>query len=108
MKELMGLKDLTIVRPSLWTPPGDRVLEAFVMSGLDGSGAVQTVLTWEALGGHVPPGGSEMYWFDQSYPIHPGYKVLEALISGDVRLTLRTLPVVLVPGGAGSCRGPRP
>ena len=41
-----------------------------MMSGLDGSGAVHTVLTWEAFGGHVPPGGSKMYWFDQSYPIH--------------------------------------
>ena len=40
-----------------------------MMSGLDGSGAVHTVLTWEAFGGHVPPGGSEMYWFDQSYSI---------------------------------------
>ena len=29
-----------------------------------------SVLTWEAFGGHVPPGGSKMYWFDQSYPIH--------------------------------------
>ena len=27
-----------------------------LMSGLDGSGAVHTVLPWEALGGHVPPG----------------------------------------------------
>ena len=40
------------------------------MSGLDGSGAVHTVLPWEAFGGHVPSGGSEMYWFDQSIPIH--------------------------------------
>ena len=39
-----------------------------MMSGLDGSGAVHTVLPWEAFGGHVPPGGSEMYWFDQSNP----------------------------------------
>jgi hypothetical protein len=31
-----------------------------MMSGLDGSGAVHTVLTWEAFGGHVPPGCSEM------------------------------------------------
>ena len=41
-----------------------------MMSGLDGSGAVRTVLTWEAFGGHVPSGGSEMYWFDQSIAIH--------------------------------------
>jgi len=41
-----------------------------MMSGLDGSDAVHTVLPWEAFGGHVPPGGSEMYWFDQSNPIH--------------------------------------
>ena len=41
-----------------------------MMSGLDGSGAVHTVLPWEAFGGHVPSGGSEMYWFDQSIPIH--------------------------------------
>jgi len=43
---------------------------AVMMSGLDGSGAVHTVLPWEAFGGHVPSGGSEMYWFDQSIPIH--------------------------------------
>jgi len=43
-----------------------------MMSGLDGSGAVHTVLPWEAFGGHVPPGSSEMYWFDQSNPICPG------------------------------------
>ena len=41
-----------------------------MMSGLDGSGVVHTVLPWEAFGGHVPPGSSEMYWFDQSNPIH--------------------------------------
>ena len=41
-----------------------------MMSGLDGSGAVHTVLPWEvAFGGHVP-GVSEMYWFDQSNLIH--------------------------------------
>jgi hypothetical protein len=44
---------------------------------LDGSGAVHTVLPWEAFGGHVPSGGSEMYWFDQSIPIHPGFWVGE-------------------------------
>ena len=31
---------------------------SFLMSGLDGSGAVHTVLPWEAFGGHVPPRGS--------------------------------------------------
>ena len=31
---------------------------------MDGSGAVHTVLPGEAFGGHVPFGGSEMYWFD--------------------------------------------
>ena len=36
------------------------------MSGLDGSGVVHTVLPWEAFGGHVPSGGSEMYWFDHA------------------------------------------
>ena len=41
-----------------------------IVSGWDGSGAVHTVLPWEAFGGHVPSGGSEMYWFDQSIPIH--------------------------------------
>ena len=40
-----------------------------MMSGLDGSGAVHTVLPWEAFSGHVPSGGLEMYWFDQSIPI---------------------------------------
>ena len=44
--------------------------ETLMMSGLDGSGAVHTVLPWEAFGGHVPSGGLEMYWFDQSIPIH--------------------------------------
>ena len=51
------------------------LLESFMMSGLDGSGAVHTVLPWGAFGGHVPSGGSEMYWFDQSIPI--GLKVLQ-------------------------------
>ena len=46
-----------------------------MISGVDGSGAVHTVLPWEALGGHVPSGGSEMYWFDQSIPIHLFYKI---------------------------------
>ena len=41
-----------------------------MMSGLDGSSAVHKVLPWEAFGGHVPSGGSEMYWFDESIPIH--------------------------------------
>ena len=41
-----------------------------MMSGLDGSGAVHTVLPEEAFGGHVPSEGSEMYRFDQSFPIH--------------------------------------
>ena len=36
-----------------------------MMSGLDESGAVHTVLPGEAFGGHVPSGGSEMYWFEQ-------------------------------------------
>ena len=44
-----------------------------MMSGLDGSGAVHTVLPWETFGGHVPSGGSEMYWFDQSIRIHPSW-----------------------------------
>ena len=44
--------------------------KTIMMSGLDGSGAVHTVLPWEAFGGHVPSGGSEIYWFDQSTPIH--------------------------------------
>ena len=48
----------------------DSGLLTLMMSGLDGSGAVHFVLTWEAFGGHVPPGGSEIYWFDQSVPIH--------------------------------------
>ena len=43
---------------------------ALMMSGLDGSGAFQTVLPWEAFGGHVLSGSSDMYWFDQSIPIH--------------------------------------
>ena len=41
-----------------------------MMRGLDGSGAVHTVLPWETFVGHVPSGGSEMYWFDQSIRIH--------------------------------------
>ena len=53
-----------------YTPLHPVDCEIFMMSGLDGSGAADTVLTWEAFGGHVPPGGSEMYWFDQSYPMH--------------------------------------
>ena len=40
------------------------------MSGLDGSGAVHAVFPREAFGGHVPSVGSEIYWFDQSIPIH--------------------------------------
>ena len=44
--------------------------ESLMMSGLDVSGEVHTNLPWEAFGGHVPFGGSEMYWFDQSLPIH--------------------------------------
>jgi len=56
------------------------------MSGLDGSGAVHTVLTWEAFGGHVPPGGSEMYWFDQSYHARRfgGYNFFLLKISGGI------------------------
>ena len=57
----------------LSVPPLDlvhaRVLAAmkiFLMSGSDGSGEVHTGVPWTAFGGHVPPGGSNMYWFDQS------------------------------------------
>ena len=32
-----------------------------MMGGLDGSDAVHTVLPWEAFGGRVPSGGSEMH-----------------------------------------------
>ena len=62
-------------RPSLllslkWRWVKSDLREVLMMSGLDGSGAVHTVLPWEAFGGHVPPGSSEMYWFDQSNSIH--------------------------------------
>ena len=42
-------------------------IKTIIMSGLDGSGAVHTVVPWEAFGGHAPSGGSEMYWFDQFF-----------------------------------------
>ena len=37
------------------------LVQIFMMSGLDGSGAVHTVLPWETFSGHVPSGGSEMF-----------------------------------------------
>ena len=43
----------------------------------DVSGAVHTVLPWEAFGGHVPSGGSEMYWFDQSRTLGAGAMAAE-------------------------------
>ena len=67
----------------------------FMMSGMDGSGAVHAVLPWEAFGGHVPPGGSEMYWLDQSHPIH-------------LLKTVACLPGVVVgifDGARGFCEG---
>ena len=46
-----------------------------MMSGLDGSSAVHTILPWEDFGGHAPSGGSAMYWFDKSIPIHLFQKI---------------------------------
>ena len=47
---------------------------SLLVSGLDGSGTVHTVLPWEAFGGHVPPRGSEISWFNQSNPTHRFFK----------------------------------
>ena len=69
-----------------------------MISGLDGSGAVHTVLPWEAFGGHVPPGSSEMYWFDQSHPIH---LIKEIYASGTLEIAPRDADV-LCDGGYGS------
>jgi hypothetical protein len=42
------------------------------MSGLDGSGAVHTVLPWVAFGGHVPPGGSIKSILKRILALEPG------------------------------------
>ena len=51
------------------------VCGCFMMSCLDGSGAVYEVFLWEAFGGHVPSGGSKMYRFVQSIPVHIFQKI---------------------------------
>ena len=60
-------------QPASPEPPGTApaaiaLPKSIMMSGLDGSGAVHAALTWGAFGCHVPSGGSEMYWCDQSIP----------------------------------------